>query len=1146
MQLPPDIDLCKSPVSKIHEQESSTSSISSVFRHGGASLKINSQDEYDGKTDLLDTVLKMDSSEDASLFFAPPELKGLAITNISRIPDTTSDNDISSEEKNVAETSLTNEFQNGLVLDASFAAKYFNLQADYMQLMNYSDCELKASEFRRLALDLHSENEVTLEGHDAAIDALLLAAECYVNPFFTMSFRAGQKVINQMIAKRTAVQQNNEMSELRTNLKKNDGDLEKLSHLERKRDRIVLQILLEAAELDRTYYNNISDGKHLPSYTKGYDEKIINLTPLDVQYADAITLVRQNQALLFDFVIQRLQREQHSMHETLMQSLLLLLHFSTKLFCAPEIVIDIIVGSAEYLNGMLTSYYHRLNEGNSQLDREKVHEVQRRWILLQNMVIASSGGDERPDIINVNNGVRCGNLVPPSVWMQKIQTFSTSAFPLVRFIGWMAVSRNAKLYLKEPLFLASDLSQMTSMLSIFADELALVDNIVNKKDMDVKVGQSGATTYENHSFSVIYPDLSKFFPDMRKQFETFGEIILEAVGLQLRSLSSSVVPDLLCWFSDLCSLPFFLKDQLSAHNSSDHLKGYGAKNAKAIILYILEAIVVEHMEAMVPEIPRVVQVLVSLCRVSYCDVSFLSSLLCLLKPIISYSLHKVSDEEKLLIDDSCLNFESLCFDELFNNIRHKNDSLAEKVSSRALTIFILASIFPDLSFQRRREFLQSLILWVDFSAFEPTTSFHDYLSAFQCVIENCKVHLIQTLKVYGAIPFQIPHLSDVSTDEVSDNNSELRSWILNDLGNNSSPTEVCKKLKSNESNPETLNDNVCHISAEEIKYFCGDLEALIYKLNQSIELCWKFHHQLAKKLTITSSRCFMYSRCLLSIVKNDYKVGEDDNENISLASTIHWRAGLDGLAEITMILQENHCWEVASVLVHCLLGVPQPFCLDNVLGCICSVIKNFCCSAPKIVWRLQTDKWLSILFARGGSSFHESEAPLIDLFFLMLGHPEPEQRFIALKHLERLFSQEVNGGLASTCRNKLVSVDLVTSISELNLCHVVSGTWDQVVVLASSDASLLLRTHAMIVLVGYIPYADQHKVQSFLAAADSVLHGLGKSAHPHCEGVLLQLSLALIASACLYSPFEDIKLIPENIWRTIETLAMSKAGKSSV
>lgn len=1146
MQLPPEIDLCKSPVFKTSEQEpSNVSSSSSVLHHGAVSLKSSSPDDTNGKADGSDTTLQMDIFEDLSFFFAPPELRSIALANTLSGGSESAYGNVNTKEKLVVDKILANQSPNAVVLDAGFAVEYFNLHTDYLQLTNFRDCELRASEFQRLALDLHSQNGITPEGHDAAIDALLLAAECYVNPFF-MSFRASQNVINQMKNDGTKIPRNFDILELRNSKEKNNIDLKKVAHLERKRDRIVLQLLLEAANLDREYREKVSEGEHCSYHVEAYHEQVVHMSPLDIESADAITLVRQNQDLLCNFLIQRLQREQHSVHEILMQSLLFLLHSATKLSCAPEHVIDIILGSAEYFNGMLTSLYYQFKEDNLQLSPEKVHEVQRRWMLLQKLLIASTGFDEGPDVvININKGFWYGNLIPPSAWIKRIPTFSNSASPLVRFLGWMAVSRNAKQYLKERFFLASELSQLTYLLSIFADELAQVDHILNKKDQALNVEESGdkqdPCVYDDQSFGVFYPDLSKFFPNIRKQFVGFGEIVLEAVGMQLRSLSSRVVPDVLCWFSDLCSWPFF-----QMGHPSSYLKGYGAKNARAIILYILEAIVVEHMEAMVPEIPRVVQVLVSLCRNSYCDVSFLDSILRLLKPIISYSLRRVSDEEKMLIDDSCLNFESLCFDELFSNVGHKNenqDGSEKNVYSRALTIFILASVFLDLSFQRRREFLQSLISWAEFATFEPTSSFHDYLCAFQCVLESCKLLFIQTLRVFGIIPFQMPHFSDVNSGALREDSLESHSWFLIDVFPNPSLAKVSEKVGTNNSDAEKC-ERVHHLSTEEIEFFCRDLESLIDKLIPTIELCWKLHHLLAKNLTITSAECFFYSRCLSSIAKKVGNAVEDNSRNLSPSKSVdqfafHWRIGLEGLSEIIMMLQESHCWEVASMLLDCLLGVPQCFRLDNVLGCICSAMDNFSSKAPKIAWRLQIDKWLSILLARSVHSFNEGQAPLVGLFCKMLGHPEPEQRFIVLQHLGRLVGQDVNGGTAML-HNKPVSPNLAIPVSESILSLLVSNTWDQVVVLASSDTSLLLRTRATTLLASYIPFANRHKLQSFLAAADSVLPCLGELAHPTCEGPLLQLSLELIASACLHSPSEDIFLIPENVSRNIETLGMSK------
>ncbi|KAL5834799.1 hypothetical protein ACOSQ4_014296 [Xanthoceras sorbifolium] len=1153
MQLPPEIDLCKSSMSKTFEEESS--------------FKSNSLEVSDVKPDTLEVAVKMDVNEDASLFFAPPELQNIGLTNFSSSPSENILNSINKasiiEQNHVLENSLTNHDQNGLVLDASFAAEYFNLEADYIQLTNYRDCELRASEFQRLASDLCSQRELSADGHDAAIDALLLAAECYVNPFFMTSFRASPNVLSQMKISKAKILRSSGITELRKISGKNNCDLGTIADLEKKRDKIVLQLLLEAAELDMKYRKKLSVGEHHPSSSEGFDEQIIMLSPHDIQAADAVTLVRQNQALLCNFLIQWLQREQHSMQEILMHCLVFFLHSATKLYCPPEVVIDIILGSADYLNRMLSSFHCQLKEGNLQLTPEKIHEVQRRWKLLQRLVIASTGGDEVSEFsVNINKGHRHGYLIPPSVWMQRISIFSSCDSALVRFLGWMAISRNAKQFIKDRVFLVSDLSQMTHLLSIFADELALMDKVIDRKREDLKIEQSGVKQASRNKrselsdqqlgdqpFHVIYPDLSKFFPNMKKQFETFGETILEAVGLQLRSLPPSVVPDILCWFSDLCLWPFLQKDQIIAQDRSYYLKGFVARNAKAVILYVLEAIVIEHMEAMVPEIPRMVQVLVSLCKASYCDVSFLDSILHLLKPIISYSLSKVSDEEKLLAEDSCVDFESLCFNELFDMIKNgmaSPDPSAEKVSSGALTIFILGSVFPDLSFQRRREILQSLVVWADFPGSEPTTSFHDYLCAFRRVMESCKCFLVQTLRVSGFIPLQLSQSTDVSPVTQCEYSTELQSCFLNDVFDSSCPTKVSDKLESDHFDAVISNQKNYCLSADELEDFTKDLESLVVRLYPTIDRCWNLHHQLAKKLTIIAAQCFMYSRCLSSIAPIIQNVEEDDCVNPFKSIdqfVVHWKLGLGGLAETVVMLQENHCWEVASLVLDCLLGMPHCFKLDNVIDTICSAIKKFSCSAPKMVWRLQTNKWLSMLFSRGIQSLSSCEIPLVDLFCTMLSHPEPEQRFVSLQHLGKLVGQDINGGTVihySTFCDKLVSPSLVSTVSEPILSVLVSSTWDRVVVLASSDLSLPLRTRAMALLVDYIPFAERHKLQSFLVAADTVLNGFGKFAHPFCEGPLLQLSLALIAGACLYSAAEDISLIPQSVWKDIETLGLSK------
>lgn len=1146
VQLPPEVDLRKSSASKPLNPDFSVSC------HLGNTSKSNALNDCDGKIDDHDTAGKPDVYEDAIPYFVPSELRCECLDNHSSCLN----GNVNIEPKEMVQGTKPDWFHGELILDFGINIECFNLEADYLQLVNYRDCEVKASEFRRLALDLSSQNELTSEGHDAAIDALLLAAECYVNPYFMMSCRYNSNHVKGLKSSEITMSKRSPTSGLTRLAGKSKADLETIAHLERKRDKVVLQILLEAAELDRKYHLNLSDSESCPYNGEELDEKMIMLSSNDVQSADAVTLVRQNQALLCTFVIRLLQRKPNSMHEILMQSLLFLLHSATKLHCCPEDVIDIILGSAEFLNRLLTSLYYQFKDGNLRLEPGTIHSTQRHWILLQKLVHASSGGNYRTDFSsNAKNSNCSGNLIPASAWMQRISKFSISQSPLVRFLGWMAVSRNAKQYTMDHLFLASDLPQLTSLLHIFSDELSAVDNIYKKHDKveieetecrSVPLENTELGTVEHHggqSFHVIYPDLSEFFPNMRIHFVAFGEVILEAVGLQLRSLSSNALPDILCWFSDLCSWPFFQSD-VTSHSSSHFIKGYVSKNAKCIVLHILEAIVSEHMEPMIPEIPRLVQVLVSLCGAPYCDVPFLNSVVLLLKPLISYSLRKISIEEQVLDDGSCTNFESLCFNELLNNIKEnvKRDDSLGKVYNKALSIFVLASFFPDFSFQRKREILQSLISWVDFTSSQPTSYFHDYLCSFQKVMESCRDLLLHTLKAFGGIPIDLPDLEDTSSNALLEESSKSHLGFICDIYKNTVSNSNSEKFESKN------EGNNAELSVEEIGEFCKDLEVLISKLFPTIEHCWNLHHQLAKNLTVTMAEGLVYSQCLSSIAQNACSTEKEEGEHATLSKTsneflVYLRGGLQGLAETAIMLEEESCWEAASVVIDCLLGLPRSLHLENIVSTICSALRSVSCNAPRLNWRLQTQKWLSALLKRGISIGNGNEVSLVDMFCTMLGHPEPEQRYIALQQLGNLVGIDVFDGTTaqqySQIRSSFVSTGMEESVSESILSHLVSHTWDQVASLAASDSSLYLRTRAMALLIAYVPYASRHELQSLLSSADCI-HGT-KVLHPASEGPLLQLSLALISSACLHSPVEDVFLIPESVWTNIEALGSSKS-----
>ncbi|KZV29503.1 hypothetical protein F511_22732, partial [Dorcoceras hygrometricum] len=1171
LQLPPDID-CRVFSALATQEAQSFTTLTAASCDGIASSGLNSQENGDGKVDDIDISGKMEVPEDVSLLFAPPEVNRMYLTNVpasrdKNISDSSSSN-VRSEFNNAVQKNI-NYFHNDSAFTSSHGIELFNLMANYSHLLNYRDCELRATEFRRLALDLSSQNGITLESHDAAIDALLLAAECYINPYFMKSSKDISVGVGNIDNKRTSEKCG--FADISSIFPQKNNDLKLVADLERKRDRVVLEILIEAAELDKKYQKVALEGEISASDVEE-SEDVIKLNQEEFLNADAITLVRQNQAMLCNFLVRRLQRnsfwDQYYLHEILMWCLLFLLHSATKFFCSSERVIDIILNFAESFEAQLKSFQF---EGNSQSKSSKLHEVQCRWILLNRLVIASSGNDERYELsINANCGFRFSNLIPASAWLQKVPAFSSSALPLVRYFGWMAVSRNAKQYLKERLFLVSDLSQLTYILSIFSDDLSLVDNIIEQKRKNESIerlvidqennmedrGRSQGYQDGQQSFHALYPAVSKFFPNLKKEFEAFGEIILEAVGLQLKFLSSALVPDLMCWFSSLCSWPFVQSQkhpQELLQCESVYFKGFVAKNAKAVILFILEAIVVEHMEAMVPEIPKVVQVLVSLCRTSYSDVSFLDSILRLLKPIIAYSLNKVSDEEKLLVDVSYNNFESLCFGQLFDNIRQRDESSGSPKDvgkCKALTIYVLATIFGSLSFHRKAEVLQSAILWADFTSFEGTTAFHDYICAYQTLMENCKDQLIRTSRIWGITPLKMSACAN-STFDSDEGFPKSHSGFLSDVFYSVSSTEDSERHQDDNSADDDASQKIFQLDLEEMRSISKNVEALVLKLNPTIEQCWKIHHKLAKKLALTSAECFMYSNCLCLIAERASASPEMEKPLRSrfvdeLPGV--WNSSLEGLSRMILALQENLCWEVASVILESLLGVPHFFHLDNVIGDLCSAVKNFSERAPNIIWRLQTDKMISLILARGIHNLCQIEMPkpLFDLFCSLLGHPEPEQRYVALKHLGRLVGQDANAGkwfLSSSNETLIGSSNIPPSDYEQKLSALVSSTWDHVVLMASSDTSLLLRTNATALLIYYIPYVERSKLQSFLAAAESILQCLATLAQPSCYGPLTQFSLALIASVCLFSPVEDISLIPECIWKNIETFVMAGNGR---
>ncbi|GJN20249.1 hypothetical protein PR202_gb07602 [Eleusine coracana subsp. coracana] len=501
MPLPPDIDLCKSTVNETAHESLAVSDYPAP--------QSSNPENIDGH-DTSGTIIRAESFEQCNSLFAPEELKQselMKLTLNGNGHDGTTQTSLNLE---MPENRPSNEklSSNPFQLDNITAADYFDAQADYQQLMNHQDCKLRAQEFQRLALNLCMQQEPTLEGHNVGIDALLLAAECYVNPFFLLDFRLNSEPLKKIECIHSELMQGNVSFEPK-DLRLKDLDPVTIYNLENKRDKSVIDLLLQAARFDCEYHKKGPEWEPYPD-TSEDDQQSVNISAEALQSADAVTLVRKNQAMLWHFIMKQFQRKEHSHSEILLQSLLFLLHSATDLFCPPEDIIDIILKSAENLNEQLSCLYSCINAVNKKLDRVKLHSLRRRWTLLQKLVLASSGSDT---------------------------------------------------------------------------------------------------------------------------------------------------------------------------------------NAKAVVLYLLESIVVEHVEAIIPEMPRIVHILVSLCRASYTDVGFLNSVLCLVKPLISYYLKNRADDKKVLGHATkCSDFEFLCFEELFEIIqcdKLSDDTTGDKIQSRTSALMRL-------------------------------------------------------------------------------------------------------------------------------------------------------------------------------------------------------------------------------------------------------------------------------------------------------------------------------------------------------------------------------------------------------------------------------------------------------------------------
>ncbi len=171
-----------------------------------------------------------------------------------------------------------------------------------------SSRSLKSKQFVQFAEATHAnskEASYKVEEHEATVNALLLAAECHLNPYFMATVVAMPNAATAETAVETTEEVNHEYV-----------------YLEEKRDSEVLQLLIKAAQWD-------AEQKGLPMEDEQTLEvrskSIVNLLPTQItdwSSVDLITLVRVHERVLYAFLSSRLNNANTLLHEVLLQGLM--------------------------------------------------------------------------------------------------------------------------------------------------------------------------------------------------------------------------------------------------------------------------------------------------------------------------------------------------------------------------------------------------------------------------------------------------------------------------------------------------------------------------------------------------------------------------------------------------------------------------------------------------------------------------------------------------------------------------------------------------------------------------------------------------------------------------------------------------------
>jgi hypothetical protein len=111
---------------------------------------------------------------------------------------------------------------------------------------------------------------------------------------------------------------------------------------------------------------------------------------------------------------------------------------------------------------------------------------------------------------------------------------------------------------------------------------------------------------------------------------------------------------------------------------------------------------------------------------------------------------------------------------------------------------------------------------------------------------------------------------------------------------------------------------------------------------------------------------------------------------------------------------------------------------------------------------------------------------------------------------------------------------VVKKLSQRGLVStLVANTWDIITSLAACEPSMDLRREAML-LSRFIQFFELHQLQSSFSSVYVILPTI--SFNSMRDGMLTGLALSLLSHAHLYSPIEDINIIPPSVLNNMDLL----------